>query len=138
MVAASPIRFECQYHSTLRLPGNPPLGAVDVVIGRVLGVHIDDGVLGGDGKIDLGMTLPIARLGYYDYAVIRPEACFQMVIPGDARQGGGLEGSTKKNRGLIEEDEKVVGGTEGGEGEGKGEAGQLKRVQSQDVIAVED
>ncbi|GAA5825261.1 hypothetical protein JCM11251_006910 [Rhodosporidiobolus azoricus] len=30
MVAESPVKFECKYHNTFRLPGNPPMGSVDV------------------------------------------------------------------------------------------------------------
>ena len=29
MVKRSPIKFECTHYSTIRLPGNPPMGAVD-------------------------------------------------------------------------------------------------------------
>jgi flavin reductase (DIM6/NTAB) family NADH-FMN oxidoreductase RutF len=72
MVARSPIRFECEYYSTLRLPGNPPMGTVDVVIGRVVGIHIDEAVL-TEGKIDLGKVMPIARCGYFEYAAIAQE-----------------------------------------------------------------
>jgi flavin reductase (DIM6/NTAB) family NADH-FMN oxidoreductase RutF len=112
MVKRSPVRFECEHYSTLRLPGNPPMGAVDVVIGRVVGIHIDEGVL-TDGKIDVAKTEPIARCGYYDYAVVRET--FEMRIPGGNEAIlGGLEGSTKKNRAILD-------GTEEGEGEGKGE-----------------
>jgi flavin reductase (DIM6/NTAB) family NADH-FMN oxidoreductase RutF len=95
MVAASPVRFECVYHSTIRLPGNPPMGTVDVVIGRVVGVHINDEVL-TNGRIDVSKTMPIARCGYYDYAVVRET--FEMVIPGDQATIGGLEGSVRKHR----------------------------------------
>lgn len=45
MVLDSPIKFECKYHSTLRLPGNPPMGSVDIIIGLVVGVHISDSVV---------------------------------------------------------------------------------------------
>ncbi|QDS68861.1 hypothetical protein FKW77_007389 [Venturia effusa] len=94
MVKASPVRFECEYHSTIRLPGNPPMGTVDIVIGRVVGVHIDDHVL-TDGKLDVRKTEPIARCGYYEYAVVRET--FEMVIPGmDEAILAGLEGSTKR------------------------------------------
>ncbi|KAF5598371.1 flavo oxygenase [Fusarium pseudocircinatum] len=48
MVKKSPVRFECQYYTTIRLPGNPPMGTVDVVVGRVLGIHIDDEVLSSE------------------------------------------------------------------------------------------
>jgi flavin reductase (DIM6/NTAB) family NADH-FMN oxidoreductase RutF len=81
-VAESPIQFECVYHSTLRLPGNPPMGTVDVVIGRVVCVHIADDALTADGRIDVVEIRPIARLGYYDYTSI--ESTFEMPMPSDA------------------------------------------------------
>ncbi|CAK4018342.1 probable conserved domain typically associated with flavo oxygenases, DIM6 NTAB family [Lecanosticta acicola] len=99
MVKLSPIKFECQYYSTLRLPGNPPMGTVDVVIGRVIGIHISDQIL-TDGKIDLGKSQPIARCGYHEYAVIRSEAIFEMIIPGDPKQLVGLEGNAEQAKGL--------------------------------------
>jgi flavin reductase (DIM6/NTAB) family NADH-FMN oxidoreductase RutF len=98
LVAASPVRFECAYHATLRLPGNPPMGSVDVVIGRVVGVHVEEWALTG-GKIDVRKTRPIARCGYYEYAVV--EDTFEMVIPGaDEALLAGLEGSVKRTREL--------------------------------------
>ena len=78
-VAESPVHFECIYHSTLRLPGNPPMGTVDIVIGRVVAVHIADDALTPDGKLDVVKIRPIARLGYYDYTSI--ESTFEMVMP---------------------------------------------------------
>jgi flavin reductase (DIM6/NTAB) family NADH-FMN oxidoreductase RutF len=101
MVKRSPVRFECEYYSTLRLPGNPPMGSVDVVIGKVVGIHIDEGVL-TDGKIDVAKTKPIARCGYYEYAVVTET--FEMRIPGEGKAVlGGLEGSVRVNRELGEE-----------------------------------
>jgi flavin reductase (DIM6/NTAB) family NADH-FMN oxidoreductase RutF len=98
MVKQSPIKFECEYYTTLRLPGNPPMGTADVVIGKVVGVHIDERVL-TDGKIDVKKTEPIARLGYYEYTVVRD--VFEMKIPGEDRAiMAGLEGSAKANRGM--------------------------------------
>jgi len=96
MVKDSPVRFECEYHSTIRLPGNPPMGSVDIVIGRVVGVHIDDRVINEQGRVDVSKTEPIARCGYYDYTVVRE--CFEMKMPGAAIMRGGLEGSAKQNR----------------------------------------
>lgn len=91
MVADSPVRFECSYHSTIRLPANPPMGTVDIVIGRVVGIHIDDKVLSSEGKIDIGLTQPIARLGYSDYTVVKDT--FQMIIPNAHQRGlNGMEG----------------------------------------------
>ena len=99
LVKASPVKFECQVHSTLRLPGNPPWGTVDVVIGRVLAVHIDEAYLSPEGKLDPRLTEPIARLGYYDYAVVRDT--FEMRVPNTSVEMlAGLEGSVKGNRAL--------------------------------------
>ncbi|KAK8003871.1 hypothetical protein PG989_003590 [Apiospora arundinis] len=98
LVAASPVRFECVYHTTLRLPGNPPVGTVDIVIGRVVGVHIADEVL-TDGKLDVRKTQPIARCGYYEYAVVRET--FEMTVPGLSEDlHAGLEGSTQRFQAL--------------------------------------
>jgi hypothetical protein len=69
------------------------MGSVDIVIGRVIGVHIDDAVL-TDGKVDIKKTEPIARCGYYEYAVVRET--FEMVIPGDQSTLAGLEGSSMR------------------------------------------
>ena len=92
-VAASPIQFECAYHQTLRLPGKGFMGTSDIVIGRVLGVHILDDLIQSDGKLDILKIRPLARLGYYDYTSI--ESIFEMAIPGtneDLRSG--MEGVT--------------------------------------------
>lgn len=94
MVKDSPVKFECEYHSTLRLPANAPMGTVDVVIGKVVGLHVDDRAL-TDGKIDVRKTKPIARCGYFEYAVVTDT--FEMIIPGDKTSLYGLEGNAKRN-----------------------------------------
>jgi flavin reductase (DIM6/NTAB) family NADH-FMN oxidoreductase RutF len=94
MVSESPIKFECTYFSTLRLPGNPPMGSVDVIIGKVVGIHIDDRVI-TDGLVDLSKVMPIARCGYYEYAVVRET--FVLMPPGDGKMAVGLEGSMAGN-----------------------------------------
>lgn len=95
-VAESPIHFECRYHTTLRLPGNGLMGTVDIVIGRVVAVHIKDEFLRADGKIDVLKIRPIARMGYYDYTTV--ESSFEMVIPGsNKRVLEGLEGTPRAN-----------------------------------------
>ena len=94
MVAQSPIRFECDYHSTIRLPGNPPMGTVDIIIGKVKAIHIADQVL-SEGLIDLSKVQPIARCGYYTYAVVRET--FEMKPPGNGKMAYGLEGNVTAN-----------------------------------------
>jgi flavin reductase (DIM6/NTAB) family NADH-FMN oxidoreductase RutF len=94
MVKDSPVKFECRYHSTIRLPGNPPMGTVDIVIGLVVGIHISEDVL-TEGIIDIQKTQPIARCGYFEYARIRET--FEMIIPGNGKVNYGLEGSVAEN-----------------------------------------
>ena len=80
-VAESPVQFECRYYQTLRLPGNGLMGTVDVVIGRVILVHIKDDAIGPDGRLNVLRIRPLARLGYYDYTTV--DSIFEMVIPGE-------------------------------------------------------
>jgi flavin reductase (DIM6/NTAB) family NADH-FMN oxidoreductase RutF len=80
-VAESPVQFECRYHQTLRLPGNGLMGTVDVVIGRVILVHIKDDAIGPDGRLNVLRIRPLARLGYFDYTTV--DSIFEMVIPGE-------------------------------------------------------
>jgi len=90
-VAESPVHFECLYYQTFRLPGNSPMSTVDIVIGKVIGIHIQDQFITSDGKLDILKIRPIARLGYYDYTIV--ESVFQMVIPGpNEKLRVGMEG----------------------------------------------
>jgi hypothetical protein len=41
-----------------------------VVIGAVVGIHIDDKVLTSDGRVDVVKIRPLARLGYMDYTSV--------------------------------------------------------------------
>ncbi len=69
-VKESPVAFECRYYRTIELPGkNGAAGGYSIVLGQVLGVHIDDGVI-VDGLVDVSRLRPIARLGYQDYSVV--------------------------------------------------------------------
>ena len=90
-VAESPCHFECRYLSTHRLPGNSPVGGVDVVYGPVMRSHVADRVILPSGKIDIANIRPIARMGYYDYATITE--IFEMRIPSASGAAeDGLEG----------------------------------------------
>ncbi|MGA8434750.1 MAG: hypothetical protein WB713_08165 [Methyloceanibacter sp.] len=97
-VAASPVHLECKFHGSLALPGNAVDQVHHVVIGRVVGVHIRDDVITGDGKLDLLKIRPLARLGYFDYTTV--ESVFTMPPEGphiEARHAG-LEGRPRKGR----------------------------------------
>ena len=90
-VAESPCHFECAYLSTQRFAGNSPVGTVDVVFGAVVQIHIDERYVAKTGKLDIPKIKPIARMGYYDYAVV--DSVFEMRIPGASAEAlEGLEG----------------------------------------------
>jgi flavin reductase (DIM6/NTAB) family NADH-FMN oxidoreductase RutF len=89
-VAESPCHFECRYLSTQQFAGNSNVGNVDVVFGEVVRIHIKENVVTDTGKLDIPAIKPIARMGYYDYAVI--DSVFEMKIPGNEHAPAGLEG----------------------------------------------
>ena len=68
-VAASPVQFECKYVQTLCLPGSTGVAA-DLIIGRVVGIHIKDEFIRTDGKLDIAAIRPLARMGYSDYTTV--------------------------------------------------------------------
>ncbi len=40
-----------------------------MVMGTIVGIHIDEAVI-RDGRVDVSLYKPVARLGYKDYAAI--------------------------------------------------------------------
>ncbi len=68
-VKESPVHLECAYLQTVELPSDDPQRPNLVVFGHVVGIHIDDSII-TDGKIDMNVFKPIARLGYFDYSVV--------------------------------------------------------------------
>ncbi len=94
-IKGSPIQFECEYLNTVRFPGRPPMGTVDVVFGRVVAIHIADEYITPEGLVDVLKIQPLARMGYFDYTFVDKK--FQMVIPGGSKALlAGLEGSPDK------------------------------------------
>ncbi len=76
-VEQSPIQLECKYYKSLVIEGRSKVGTSDVIIGRVVALHIKDEVLKEDGKIDIEKIKPLARLGYCDYTVV--EKVFELL-----------------------------------------------------------
>src|SRR5690606_37278378 len=90
-VAASPVHFECRHLQTVRIPGNGDMGSADIVIGRVVRIHIRDDVITPNGRLDIEKIKPLARLGYYNYTYVDKQ--FEMLPPGnDPRRLKGLAG----------------------------------------------
>lgn len=70
-VAASPVQFECRLTQSLQVPGNTPSANTWLLVGQVVGIHINDDCLTPDGRIDMVRLRPLARMGYRDYTDIR-------------------------------------------------------------------
>lgn len=64
-VAASPASLECKLFKLIDLPGENNV----MVLGEVVGVHLDDSVI-VNGIFDVTRYNPLARLGYRDYTYI--------------------------------------------------------------------
>lgn len=48
-VAESPVQFECKTHSVVRIQGDSLVGHSDIVIGRVVGIHVRGEYISADG-----------------------------------------------------------------------------------------
>jgi len=68
-VAESPANFECRLYRIVPLPAYDGSVGDHLVIGRVVGIHIDDRFI-VDGRVDTVAMRPLARLGYSEYAAI--------------------------------------------------------------------
>ena len=80
-VAEAPAALECKYLQTVPLvPADGGAASYFLVIGQVLGVHIDDSFI-VDGIVDTAAMRPIMRAGYRDYFVALPEGKFAMTRP---------------------------------------------------------
>jgi len=79
-VAEAPAALECKVTEVIRPKalGGHSTSAV-VVIGQVVGVHIDEAFLTADGLFDARKAGNVSRLGYTDYAAV--EDTFQMRRP---------------------------------------------------------
>ncbi|MDB5664841.1 flavin reductase family protein [Cypionkella sp.] len=74
-VAQAPATLECRVAHLLELGGGSWMA-----VGEVVGVHIREEYL-RDGRFDLALVRPVARLGYRDYAVVG--APFELERPDD-------------------------------------------------------
>ena len=78
-VAGAPAPMECRHLQTITLPSDNPQSPNHMVLGLVVGIHIDEAIL-TDGMVDMAKFRPIARLGYMDYTVV--DNIFTMLRPG--------------------------------------------------------
>jgi flavin reductase (DIM6/NTAB) family NADH-FMN oxidoreductase RutF len=80
-VAASPAALECRLWKTLALPRTEANQLEHVLVfGHVVAIYIDEAYV-KDGVVDTGAMRPLARMGYMDYAVVRPETVITLNRP---------------------------------------------------------
>jgi flavin reductase (DIM6/NTAB) family NADH-FMN oxidoreductase RutF len=68
-VAESPVHFECRVWKVIALPSQDPAEPNYLVIGEVLGIHVEDELVKG-GRVDILAARPIARMGYAEYTSV--------------------------------------------------------------------
>jgi len=77
-VLESPVTLECRHFQTLPLPDDEGRANDFLVVGRVIGIHIDDRFI-EQGRVNTAGYMPIARLGYSEYATV--ETAWRMRRP---------------------------------------------------------
>lgn len=80
-IQEAPVHLECRYLKTVEIPGWSDADSYKVIFGEVIGVHIDDSVINGEGLVDLRKMGVISRLGYDDYARIDDSSVFSLQRP---------------------------------------------------------
>ena len=78
-VKGAPAHLECRYLQTVELPSWQEGGSNHMIIGEVIGIHIDEAAL-KEGLVDVLAYQPLARLGYFDYTQV--SALFELGRPG--------------------------------------------------------
>jgi flavin reductase (DIM6/NTAB) family NADH-FMN oxidoreductase RutF len=68
-VKGAPACFECKLFKVVGLPDDQGRENDFLVIGRVVGIHIDDRFI-ADGRVNTAAMQLIARLGYSEYATV--------------------------------------------------------------------
>ena len=77
-VKEAPASLECRFLSRICLPCTNPNSANNLVIGEVVGIHIDDAII-HNGLIDTAAYHPLARHGYMDFSAA--DSVFEMLRP---------------------------------------------------------
>ncbi|MFJ1269713.1 flavin reductase family protein [Legionella lytica] len=79
-VKESPISLECVYHESIQLPTPADSNLINrMVIGKVVGIHLNPEILTQNQRIDTNKLNLIARLGYNAYSKV--EADFELIRP---------------------------------------------------------
>jgi flavin reductase (DIM6/NTAB) family NADH-FMN oxidoreductase RutF len=77
-VAEARAALECEVWKIVELPSTAGGRGSHLVIGTVVGIHIDEALIVA-GRVDTLALAPVARLGYFDYSVVKDT--FEMKRP---------------------------------------------------------
>ena len=98
-LAQSPISFECRHYQTVMVPCDTPGSMNNLVIGKVVGVHIADHVIDATGKLDMLKVRPLARMGYLDYTSVTDIFEVRPIDEADPRTIRGMSGGSASKKG---------------------------------------
>jgi flavin reductase (DIM6/NTAB) family NADH-FMN oxidoreductase RutF len=89
-VKASPAHMECKVVDVFQLHD---MNGADIprhlVIGQVIGIHIDDAFISPQGIVEVTRMKPVARCGYQDYSVLDDVFALKRPAGGGNAAGGG-------------------------------------------------
>lgn len=84
-VAKAPSALECKVTKIIDLDrADGAKGTYVMVIGEIVGVHINDDFITADGRFDVAKARPVTRLGYRDYGAFGE--IFEMIRPPNWRE----------------------------------------------------
>ena len=78
-VAEALAAFECELHAVMVLGAGP--GGANLVVGRIVAIHVDDRCLGDDGQVDPARLDTLGRMGGDSYATTRDRLEIPRPIP---------------------------------------------------------
>ena len=78
-VGESPAAFECQLLEIVEL-GTPEQPSNSLILARVVAIHVDDALVGADGRVDASRVHLVGRMGGEDW--VRTRDRFPMGRPG--------------------------------------------------------
>jgi flavin reductase (DIM6/NTAB) family NADH-FMN oxidoreductase RutF len=81
-IVETPVNLECRYIKSVDIPGWQNADNYVMILGEVVGVHIDDDYITGEGLVNIQKMMPIGRLGYDDYTRVDEQSVFKMERPG--------------------------------------------------------
>ena len=80
-VAEAPVHLECQFVQSIEVPNSANEDRYVMILGEVVGIHIQDDLLTDDGLVNVAKMRPVGRLGYNDYTHIDSSSIFTIKRP---------------------------------------------------------